>query len=154
MSGRDAARANGRAARPETITENGRAKAYRPLPAVARRAAMGRALEAYGRGDFFLAHELLEPAWMGARDPRERALHSGLIKLAAAFVHEVRGNPTGAAKNLAGARDRLRRGAAAGSGFDIDVPRLLERVDAGLAAMALGEPLLPIGVQRIDAHVP
>ena len=81
--------------RAPTIRENGREKAYRPLPEADRRAALAAALAAYERGDFFLAHELLEPAWMGARDPEERALHSGLIKLAAGFVHAVRGNPAG-----------------------------------------------------------
>lgn len=141
-------------ARPRTVRENGRAKAYRPLPTIARRAALAAALDAYARGDFFLAHELLEPAWMGARDPAERALHSGLIKVAAAFVHAVRGNPRGVEKNLAGARDRLRRGAAAGPGFGIDVPLILEGVDAGLAAVTLGDPLLPIGIQRLEADVP
>ena len=55
----------------------------------------------------FLAHELLEPAWMGTAEPRERDLYQGLIKLAAAGVHEVRGNPAGEAKNLRGALARL-----------------------------------------------
>ena len=48
------------------IGRDGRAKAYRPLPASERVAAMEAGLAAYRRGDFFEAHELLEPAWMGA----------------------------------------------------------------------------------------
>ena len=140
--------------RPATILENGRAKAYRPLPADARRAALARALEAYGRGDFFLAHELLEPAWMGTDDPAERALHSGLIKLAAAFVHAVRGNPAGVEKNLAGARDRLTNAAGAGETLAIDVGVLLARVDACLAAIARGDPPPPIEIPRPEVDVP
>ena len=44
---------------------------------------------------------------MGTDDPGERAFLQGLIKLAAAYVHDVRGNPAGIAKNLEGARARL-----------------------------------------------
>ncbi len=87
--------------------QGGRAKAYRPLPVGRRRAALAEALAAYDRGDAFLAHELLEPAWMGTADPLERELYQGLIKLAAAEVHRIRGNPVGEAKNLRGARLRL-----------------------------------------------
>ena len=90
-----------------TVVERGRAKAYRPLPAADRRAAFAAGLAAYDRGDWFLAHELLEPAWMGTADPAERTLDSGLIKLAAAGVHATRGNPGGVRKNLVGARLRL-----------------------------------------------
>jgi predicted metal-dependent hydrolase len=140
--------------RPATIRENGRAKAYRPLPGDARRAALARYLEAYERGDFFLAHELLEPAWMGARDPGERALHSGLIKLAAAFVHAVRGNPIGVEKNLAGARDRLARAPRAGRAVRIDVPGLLARVDACRAAIDGGAEPPPIAIPRLEVDVP
>jgi len=131
-----------------TIVELGRPKAYRPLPTAARADALSAGLAAYDRGDWFLAHELLEPAWMGASDPRERALHSGLIKLAAAGVHGARGNPGGLAKNLAGAR--LRFAALVDAGPDsatasldlaglpaadaIDLPALVAAVDARLAA--------------------
>jgi predicted metal-dependent hydrolase len=121
-----------------TVVQNGRAKAYRPLPAEARRDAYDRALEAYERGDFFLAHELLEPAWMGTDDPAERALHQGLIKLAAAFVHGVRGNPTGIAKNLVGARGHLANavGSSAAAGSGLDVAGLIAAIDDRLARLA------------------
>jgi predicted metal-dependent hydrolase len=140
--------------RPGTVRENGRAKAYRPLPIAVRRAALAKALGAYGRGDYFLAHELLEPAWMGSRDPGERALHSGLIKLAAAFVHAVRGNPAGVEKNLTGARDRLDRAAQAGLAFGIDVPAVLEQVDACRAAVQRGGAPPPIEIHPMEVIVP
>jgi predicted metal-dependent hydrolase len=140
--------------RPGTVRENGRAKAYRPLPVAARRAALTQALSAYGRGDFFLAHELLEPAWMGSRDPGERALHSGLIKLAAAFVHAVRGNHAGVEKNLTGARDRLDRAAQAGLAFGIDVPAVLVQVDACRATVQRGGAPLPIEIRPMEVIVP
>ena len=44
---------------------------------------------------------------MGTDDPVERALLQGLIKLAAAYVHDVRGNPAGIVRNLEGARALL-----------------------------------------------
>lgn len=142
------------ATRPATISENGRSKAYRPLPETARRAALAAALEAYGRGDFFLAHELLEPAWMGASEPAERGLHSGLIKVAAGFVHAVRGNPAGVIKNLEGARVRLERGRAAGAAFAIDVPAVLADVNAALAAVRRGDAPSAVAIHRLEAGVP
>jgi rhodanese-related sulfurtransferase len=89
------------------VGRDGRAKAYRPLPEAERTAAIAAGLAAYDRGDFFLAHEDLEPAWMGTADLGERAVLQGLIKLAAAYVHAVRGNPPGIQRNLVGARHRL-----------------------------------------------
>jgi predicted metal-dependent hydrolase len=140
--------------RPGTVRENGRAKAFRPLPASARREALAEALAAYERGDFFLAHELLEPAWMGSRDLGERALHSGLIKLAAAFVHAVRGNPAGVEKNLAGARDRLGRAVPAGAVLGLDIAAVLDQVDACRAAVQHGGPPPPIEICRLEVGAP
>jgi len=132
------------------VDSAGRAKAFRPLPASARAAALEDGLEAYGRGDFFEAHELLEPAWMGTDDPGERAFLQGLIKLAAAYVHDVRGNPAGIVKNLSGARAWLVEGSIAGSrraGLDLAV--LVVDIDDRLADLAvhpagptLGPPVL------------
>ena len=107
---------------------------------------MERGLAAYGRGAWYLAHEELEPAWMGTDDPAERALLSGLIKLAAAYVHAARGNPLGVRTNLRGARERLATSATATTGVAaataagpagaiewIDLPTLLVGVDDRLA---------------------
>lgn len=132
----------------ETITQGGRRKAYRPLPDAERRTAIEAGLEAYARDDWFLAHELLEPAWMGTRDIAERELLQGLIKLAAAFVHGARGNPAGVEKNLRGARKRL---AVAGSDTDgerlgVEVKALLAAIDERLVRpIELGDPAIPVG---------
>jgi predicted metal-dependent hydrolase len=131
-----------------TVVQGGRAKAYWPLPAKARRAAFEAGLEAYERGDFFLAHELLEPAWMGTRDLPERELIQGIIKLAAAFVHDARGNPAGIGKNLRGARDRLANASVAGARLGIDLEGLLEQLDRVLSGpQVVGEP--PIRIDRV-----
>ena len=121
-------------ARQVVVGEDGRAKAYRPLPAEARIAAVVAGLEAYTAGDYFEAHELMEPAWMGTADLAERALIQGLIKVAAADVHAVRGNPAGVRRNLEGARDRLASGMGGEiTGIDLDVAALLAAIDARLA---------------------
>ena len=134
------------------VIERGRSKAHRPLAPEVRRAAVDRGLAAYDRGAWYLAHEELEPAWMGTADQAERALLSGLIKIAAAYVHAARGNPLGVRTNLRGARERLATAgaaAAAAAGAPsgpaaappgsteaitwIDLPALLTAVDDRLA---------------------
>jgi predicted metal-dependent hydrolase len=116
------------------VGDDGRAKVYRPLPEDQRIAAVTAGLEAYAAGDFFEAHELMEPAWMGTANLAERNLIQGLIKVAAADVHAVRRNPAGIRRNLEGARDRLRSGAGASvSGVTLDVAALLSAIDARLA---------------------
>jgi hypothetical protein len=142
-------------ARSVVIGRDGRAKAYRPLPEADRAAALAAGLHAYEAGDFFEAHELLEPAWMGTDVTADRALLQGLIKLAAAYVHAVRGNPPGIVRNLEGARARLVEAAedrtAAGLPDPwLDVPGLVAAIDLRLADLAahptgptLGPPELP-----------
>jgi predicted metal-dependent hydrolase len=131
-----------------TVRQGDRDKAYRPLPVPDRRTAFETGLAAYARGDFFAAHEALEPAWMGTADLAERALHQGLIKIAAAYVHAVRGNPVGLARNLAGARRHLALAGAAGPAWGVDVGRLAADVDARLADPALAA--VPPAIRRLD----
>jgi uncharacterized protein len=131
------------------VGEDGRAKAYRPLPDEERVAAVAAGLEAYDAGDFFEAHELMEPAWMGTADLAERNLLQGLIKVAAADVHAVRGNPAGIRRNLEGARDRIRSGAGGSiTGIDLDVDGVMAAIEARLAQKSkLGMPIA-IGWRR------
>jgi uncharacterized protein len=131
------------------VDADGRAKAYRPLGAIDRTAAVIAGMQAYDAGDFFEAHELMEPAWMGTDDPAERELIQGLIKLAAADVHGVRGNPRGVARNLEGARDRLRRvpDGDAIAGLRFDLPDVLEAIDGRLAELAAERATNPIPVR-------
>ena len=126
------------------VGADGRAKAYRPLPAEDRIAAVRAGLDAYAAGDFFEAHELMEPAWMGSADPAERSLILGLIKVAAADVHAVRGNPAGVRRNLEGARDRLRSGASGRiTGVELDVAGLLGSIEQRLGALDGAGPARP-----------
>jgi predicted metal-dependent hydrolase len=145
-----------------TIVQGGRAKAYRPLPDDARLKALRQGLAAYRRGDFFEAHELLEPAWMGASDPIERDYHQGLIKLAAAYVHAVRGNPLGMTKNLRGARERLAAAEVGGgpsivrgrrAAVDLDLGGLVAAIDDRLARLERGEQVGPGGPPRLTRRI-
>ena len=72
---------------------------------------------------------------MGTDDQAERALIQGLIKLAAADVHGVRGNPRGVARNLDGALERLRLAVAAGvtTADGLDVVALVAAIEDRLA---------------------
>jgi predicted metal-dependent hydrolase len=121
------------------VGRDGRAKAYRPLPDSDRAAALANGLAAYERGDFFEAHEDLEPAWMGTDDRGERALLQGLIKVAAAYVHDVRGNPAGITRNLEGARGLLVEAATDGPAVNVarlDIDDLINAIDLRLADLA------------------
>ncbi|MFI5258653.1 MAG: DUF309 domain-containing protein [Candidatus Limnocylindrales bacterium] len=135
-----------------SVMQGDRAKAYRPIPPDRRRLALEAGLAAYDRGDFFEAHELLEPAWMGTSNLAERALYQGLIKLAAGYVHAVRGNPIGMTRNLRGARAHLENSLRLDHGIsrsaDIDLERLLAGIDSRLAA------LTSIADQLAVAHRP
>lgn len=124
------------------IGRDGRAKVFRPLPEAERAAALQAGLAAYAAGDYFEAHELLEPAWMGTDVPADRALLQGVIKVAAAYVHGVRGNPAGIVRNLEGARARLveaeeDRQAAGLPDPWLDVPALIAAIDDRLADLAI-----------------
>lgn len=131
------------------VRQGDRDKAYRPLPPKERRIAFDEGLGAYARGDFFAAHEALEPAWMGTDDLPERALHQGLIKVAAAYVHADRGNPAGVEKNLAGARRLLALAEPAAAAWGVDLPALLADID-----VRLGQPELPLKAPTIRRTEP
>jgi predicted metal-dependent hydrolase len=142
------------------IGSDGRAKAYRPLPESDRATALAAGLAAYERGDFFAAHEHLEPAWMGTDDQVERAWLQGLIKLAAAYVHAVRGNPTGITRNLEGARTRLAEAAATAPRVTIpgdswlDLQDLIAAVDLRLADLAAHPSAATLGPPVLRRSVP
>lgn len=131
------------------VQSDGRSKAFRPLPRADRALAVQAGLEAYDRGDYFLAHELLEPAWMGTDDVVERAVIQGLIKLAAADVHGVRGNPAGVAKNLEGALMRLRLAVTADApdiGVDLDLSAVIVAAEHRLSRATRGAPTDPVTI--------
>jgi hypothetical protein len=120
------------------------------MAAAGRAAALEAGLIAYARGDYFLAHELLEPAWMGTADLAERDLLQGVIKVAAAFVHGARGNAAGVRKNLHGARELLASAVAAGetgARFELDAAALVRAIEVRLAGTIAADDQ-PIAIGR------
>jgi hypothetical protein len=152
-------------ARSVVIGRDGRAKAYRPLAAEVRADAVDRGLAAYERGDFFEAHEELEPAWMGTDQPGERALLQGLIKVSAAYVHGARGNPVGIRRNLEGARRLLTEAtvpARSVSGIDpvrdrlvgIDPSDLIRAIDRRLEDLTIHPDGPTLGPPQLRRSLP
>jgi predicted metal-dependent hydrolase len=147
-----------RATERATVMQGDRAKAYRPIAPDLRRAALEAGLRAYAHGEYFEAHELLEPAWMGTADLAERALYQGLIKLAAGYVHAVRGNPIGFARNLRGARGHLdtslRLNPKVSLDAGVDIAALLAEIDARLVVAATVAEELAAGRGPLIALLP
>ena len=56
-----------------------------------------RGLELFNRGEYFEAHEELELAWREERGP-VRELYRGILQIAVAYYHILRGNYRGAVK--------------------------------------------------------
>jgi len=67
-----------------------------------------RGIARFNAREFFLAHEVWEEIWMHESEP-EKTFLQGLIQLAAAFHHYVRGNSDGAQSLLAAAAVKLQR---------------------------------------------
>jgi hypothetical protein len=76
---------------------------------------------------------------MGTSDLAERALYQGLIKLAAGYVHCIRGNPIGMSRNLEGARRHLATSLELDAGVaqaaGIDLAKLMLEVDVRLRSV-------------------
>lgn len=66
-----------------------------------------RALDEFNDGYYFESHETLEDLWLVTPLP-ERTLFQGIIQVAAAYVHLVRGETPGAIKLLGAAIAKLR----------------------------------------------
>ena len=85
---------------------------------------------------------------MGTDDLPERELLQGLIKLAAAHVHGVRGNAAGVVKNLVGARERLAVAGTSGVRLGLDAAALVGEIEDRLArVVAADDP--PIAIPRV-----
>ena len=128
------------------VDPDGRRKAYRPLPSSERATALRAGLDAYEHGDFFEAHERLEPAWMGTDDRAERSMIQALIKVSAAYVHDARGNPAGITRNLEGARARLQDAIDGDTdGAGLDARRLLDDIDDRLRDLEMNSDRPTLG---------
>lgn len=95
-----------------------------------------RGLRHYRAGEFFLAHEHWEAAWLRLDEP-EKTLLQALIQVAAAFHHFQRGNPEGTRSLLLAALRKLDSSTASVGG--IDDPRLCDGIREWLSALEVGD---------------
>jgi hypothetical protein len=98
-------------------------KLYRQSDAVAMRSTEKKGkfelgLEHFNSRRFFEAHEVWEEIWLVEAEP-EKTFLQGLIQLAAAYHHYVRGNPSGAESLLASGIVKLSRFPAHHHGLSI-----------------------------------
>ncbi len=109
--------------------------------------ALAEGLRCYGNGEFFLAHEHWEGAWLQCPEP-EKTFLQALIQIAAAFHHLQRSNPAGTHSLL---RRSLRRLEDYPSGFGgVAVGPLRESIRMWLEALEEGDgsPRLPFPAIR------
>jgi hypothetical protein len=92
--------------------------------------------DCFNRGQYFEAHEVLEPLWLNHRQGANGAFYKGLIQLAGAFVHLQKGRlrPSAALFKLAGAN--LRR--YTGTHEQLSLPPVLALVEHWLGLLERG----------------
>jgi hypothetical protein len=83
---------------------------------------LAEGLRCYRAGEFFLAHERWESAWLATAEPDKTFLQA-LIQIAAAFHHFQRGNRRGCKTLLLAALERLNRFESSFGGVDLVVLR-------------------------------
>jgi len=100
-------------------------------------APLERFIARFDRGEYWLAHEELEPLWLQHRDDAIK----GLIQLAAAMVHAERGNWAGA-KRKAASCARLLGDVACIHGLRLDPVRAAAaQLEQEASSRQGGEPL-------------
>src|SRR5947208_16371775 len=72
-----------------------------------RRAVLERARDLFNAGDYWAAHEALEPVWRSIISDAAAPVWQGLIQAAAALLHLQRGNRHGVAVVGGAALDKL-----------------------------------------------
>lgn len=94
---------------------------------------------AFAQGRYFAAHEHWEHVW-AQREGAEKVFLAALIQAAAGLLKREQGRDRGARRLLQRARERL---ASIGIEVPVDVPRLVQRIDAELARIDRGETPRP-----------
>lgn len=80
--------------------------------------ALALAVQRWGDRRYFEAHELLEFVWHWSLDD-DKDFWQGVIQVAAAFVHDQRGNPLGVVRTIDKALPRLEGVPAGHHGIDV-----------------------------------
>lgn len=94
----------------------------------------------FNEQEFWHAHEQWEACWLRADEP-SKTFYQGLIQLAAALVHDQRGNLRGMQRNWAKARPRLL--ALPAHWMGIALLPLITAMDHYVLAEGTGPPPMP-----------
>lgn len=105
-----------------------------------------RGVAHFNAHEFFEAHEVWEEQWLGA-PAGEKLLLQGLIQIAAAFHHYMRGNASGAKSLLSAGIAKIETAPENYRG--IDVPALLDAARAWADALAMNPDLRSDRLPRI-----
>ncbi len=121
---------------------------------VSRLGEFHKAVGEFNDGYYFESHETLEDLWMVTPLP-DRQFFQGIIQLAAAFVHLVRGEYPGIIKLLDASREKL--GEFAPEHLGVDVAALAAGIERARAELsALGDERFTewdeVGVPRVILH--
>ncbi len=85
-----------------------------------------RGIEQFNRREFFECHESWETIWLPAPEP-DRTFLQGIIQVACAFHHDLRGNRTGAESLLRRGLEKIERFPADYRGLDVEALRVTAR---------------------------
>lgn len=106
-----------------------------------------KGVELYNRREFFLCHEILEEVWKKQSGP-EKELSQGLIQIAVAYYHALRGNRPGAVKLLGKGLVRLRASLHCAEGLSL--ARFADDVETDLRSLIEGLDVSEIKMARIE----
>jgi len=90
------------------------------------KASFGHGIELFNARRFFDAHETWEEIWLPSPEPQKTFLQ-GIIQIAAAYHHYLRGNPKGACSLLSAGLRRLESFPSAYHGIEIEPLRVAAR---------------------------
>jgi len=83
-------------------------------------------IEQFNRREFFACHESWEEIWMPAPEP-DKTFLQGIIQVACAFHHELRGNRAGAESLLRRGLAKIERFPAGYRGLQLEALRVVAR---------------------------
>ena len=108
-------------------------------------------LELFNQREFFACHEVLESLWLKEPEP-ERQLTQGLIQIAVAYYHSLKGNQRGALKLMRRGRERLKLFLPESRGLLLS--EFLSAVEQDLSAIAAGAYAQDLLIPRIKMFSP
>jgi|688.fasta_scaffold529647_2 predicted metal-dependent hydrolase len=105
-------------------------------------------IELFNKREFFDCHEVLEEVWKHQPEP-ERQLTQGIIQIAVAYYHALRGNSAGAIKLLARGIPRVKPFLPFASGLELK--NFLDIVEEDFVSIRTGKDATELLIPSIDA---